>query len=65
MRFNTGKMQDRMKELDISQSDLAKRLGVSRQTVFNWLEGKILKFQTLERLAKALALKESELITED
>ncbi len=65
MRFDTEKMRDRMDELELTQADLARMMGVSRQNIFNYLDGKILKFQTVERLANVLRLKGIDLIIED
>lgn len=66
MRFNTEKMQERMNDLELTQSDLARIMGLSRQHIHQYLVGgQIKKFQTIEKLAKVLKTKEFDLIIED
>jgi len=66
MRFNTEKMKEQMDFLGLTQTELAQRMGITRQHVHQFVVGgQIRKFQTVEKLAKELKMKETDLIIED
>ncbi len=65
MRINTKKIKARMAELEINQSGLAEKMGVTRANVSRYTQGQITTFRTLERLAKFLDINPTELLIED
>ena len=65
MRIDTRRIQIRLAELEMKQSDLAVKMGATRANVSRYVRGQIATFRTLERLAKFLKISPLELLIED
>lgn len=63
MKLNINKLKNIMKERGLTPGDVAKIMGVHRQTVYETFYGKTGKtLRVITRLAKALHVDERELI---
>lgn len=66
MQVNTAKIRGLMAENGDTQSELAKKLNVSKTTINYMLSGKVrISLDTATKIAKIYAVKPLELITED
>jgi transcriptional regulator with XRE-family HTH domain len=63
MKLNIIKVKNRMKDMGLTTADVAKLMGVHRQTMYDTLYGKTGKtLRTIARLAKALHMDEKDLV---
>lgn len=60
------KIDEKLKEHDMTQADLAKKLGVSRQSVQYWCSGKFVpRLPMLCKIAKVLHCHVEDLVNEE
>jgi transcriptional regulator with XRE-family HTH domain len=62
MKLNIPKVRREMKLLKMSQADLAKELGLTRQAVWKYFKYGATSFRVVDRLAKVLGLDPKDLI---
>lgn len=65
MKLNVWKIKLFLAEREMSQSDLAIKIGVNRQQVNDILKRETCTLKTLGRIAKALDVSVSELVKEE
>jgi transcriptional regulator with XRE-family HTH domain len=62
MQINKAKIKSEMERLEMTQSDLAKKLGVSRQRISVILNNGAGTFRVVENIAKVFKLDPKDLI---
>ena len=65
MKLNTWKIKMLLAEREMSQSDLAIKIGVNRQQVNDLLSRETCMLKTLGRIAKALGVSVEEIVKEE
>ncbi|WP_234733435.1 XRE family transcriptional regulator [Tellurirhabdus bombi] len=66
MNVNASKIRGRMREMGLSQEELADKISISRRTLNTILQtGKISKADTLSKIAHVLQLREDEFLIEE
>lgn len=65
MKLNTWKIKMLLAEREMSQSDLAIKIGVNRQQVNDLLSRETCTLKTLGRIAKALGVSVEEIVKEE
>ena len=63
MRFNSEKYQGELDRVGLSYADLAARIGIKRQTIYQYLANpESMTFKTVTKLAKALNMDPKDLL---
>jgi len=63
MRFNTEKYQKELDRIGLSYADLAERIGIKRQTIYQCFKyPESMTFKTITKLAKALDMDPKDLL---
>jgi len=63
MKFNTEKYQRELDRVGLSYSDLAARIGIKRQTIYQcFAKPESMTFKTVTKLAKALDMDPKDLL---
>lgn len=65
MRVDTRRIKIRMAELELTQTLLAKKMGFTKANMSKYVQGQIVTFRALERMASFLKISPLDLLIDD